>query len=323
MTWKYKMARAGAACAAALLWTLAASAEAGGYRAPRTSFGAPDFQGTWTNLSLTQLERPSDAKTLILDETEAVAVEQRLKTFLASAIGGVGLPDPAFRDDPHAHFARVDGHVRSSWLTDPADGQLPFNAEGRAEYARRGAMVMTAFDGPEARDMSERCLIEGVGQEAPILNQNYSANYQILQTPTEVAIYFEINHEVRIVRLNGRHPPKTVHLWMGDSIGHWEKDALVVETTNFRPDEAFRQDYLLSADAKVTERFVRLSPTEMRYSFSVEDPKFYARTWHGEMPFHATKARMFEDTCHEGNYSLPNVLSAARKRETEAAIAAR
>jgi len=320
---KLKMARAGAVCAAALAWTLAAGAQAGGYRPPRTTFGAPDFQGVWTNLSLTQLERPSDAKTLILDEAEAAAVEQHLQTLLAGPIGGVGLPDPVFRDDPHAHFARIDGRVRSSWLTEPDDGHLPFNAEGAAEYKRRSEQVLTAFDGPEARDMSERCLIVGVGQEAPILNQNYSANYQILQTPTEVAIYYEINHEVRIVRMNGRHPPKTVHVWMGDSIGHWDGDTLVVETTNFRADEAFRQDYLLSADAKVTERFTRISPTEIRYAFLVEDPKFYSRPWRGEMPFFVTKARMFEDTCHEGNYSLPTVLAGARKAEAEHAAPAR
>jgi hypothetical protein len=178
--------------------------------------------------------------------------------------------------------------------------------------ASRGA----GTDNPENRTGSERCLMASwAAMSAPMLNSPYSANYQIVQTAHEVAIYSEMNHDVRLIRLGGTHAPKAMHYWMGDSIGHWEKGTLVVETTNFNPGESMRGTYYLSPDAVVTERFTRVSPTQIRYQFTVDDPAVYSQPWTAEMPFNATKGPIYEFACHEGNYGLEGILAGARQIE--------
>lgn len=151
----------------------------------------------------------------------------------------------------------------------------------------------------------------------PVLNSPYAANYQIVQTPDRVVIVAESNGEARIVRLNSAHAPPGMRSIAGDSIGHWEKDTLVVETTNFQAGESYRPAPYMSAEAKVTERFTRVSPTELRYEFSVEDPAVFTQVWRGEEPFLAAKGPLYESACHEGNYSLPSILAGARRAEAQ------
>ena len=143
-----------------------------------------------------------------------------------------------------------------------------------------------------------------------------------MQSPDSVAIVVEMNHDVRTIRLNAKgHLPPSIRPWMGDSIGHWEGETLVVETTNFNPGESLRPYFgatmYLSKDAKVTERFTRVSPTQIVYQFAVEDPQIFSQTWKAEMPLNATKGPVYEYACHEGNYALPGILAGARRDEKE------
>jgi hypothetical protein len=140
----------------------------------------------------------------------------------------------------------------------------------------------------------------------------YNNHYQIIQTPTEVMIQVEMVHDVRVIRLNDVHRPANMRQWMGDSVGHWEGDTLVVETTNFRPDQTFRG---ATAAQKVTERFTRISEKQILYQFQVDDPAALTEPVRGEEAFNVTNDRVYEYACHEGNYALPGILAGARKEE--------
>ena len=130
-----------------------------------------------------------------------------------------------------------------------------------------------------------------------------------------------MNHDARIIRLGGTHPPDDVRLWLGDSIGRWEGDTLVVETTNLHPAQAFtagtRHRLFIPPSAKVTERFTRVAADEILYQFAVEDARAYTQTWRGEMPMRATKGPMYEYACQEGNRSLEGILRGARYEEKQ------
>jgi hypothetical protein len=292
--------------------------------------GAPssDLSGFWTNTSLTELERPAGFKSLTLPEPEALAYEQRRPAeFFATEVDDVGgRQSEAVGWDRVLKLNRIDGHARSSWLVDPADGRLPYSVAGRAALAAAQAHTSGAAD-PENRSIAERCLLPGRGASGPPILANPYANVsQIVQTRDAVVIELENNHEVRIVRLDVKaHLPASVRPWMGDSIGHWEGRTLVVETTNFNPGELFRAPTapLISKDARVIERFTRLGPTALRYDFAVDDPATYTQIWHGEMVFAASPGPIYEYACHEGNYSLPNILAGARRQEEDATRSAR
>lgn len=305
------------------------------HRAPRNAFGQPDLSGVWTNASLTALIRRPPFKTLSIPEAEARAFEaararardaQNLPSDPNAAAPTAG-GDPggynAFWTDAGAQLGRIRGEPRTSWIVDPADGQLPFTPEGRRIFETELRRVRTSFDGPEARPLPERCIL-GFGSTSgpPMLNVLYNNNYQIVQTPDHVAIVVEMNHDARIIRLaDKRRPPAHVRQWMGDSVGRWEGDTLVVETTGFNPGEQLRPYFdnsiYISADAKVTERFTRVSPTQILYGFEVDDPKIYSRVWKAEMPLNRTEGPIHEYACHEGNYSLPGILGGARRAEAE------
>jgi hypothetical protein len=319
----------------AIALSLGGLAAAADYHAPRTASGQPDLQGVWTNASLTSLERPAAFKTLTIPEAVAVAVEKRRATMRAAQDRPTdpnSPPPPVAADpggynagwtDPGTTLGRLKGEVRTSWLIDPADGKLPYSAEGRKTFDRVLRQARTDFGGPEIRPLGERCVL-GFGSSAgpPMLNVLYNNNYQIVQSPEAVAIVVEMNHDVRTIRLNAAgHLPTSIRPWMGDSIGRWEGDTLVVETTNFNPGESLRPYFgatmYLSKDAKVTERFTRVSPTQILYQFEVSDPQIFTQTWKAEMPLNATKGPVYEYACHEGNYALPDILAGARQAEKE------
>ena len=310
----------GVVAAVMLLWPAIGAAEA--YRAPRTASGQPDLQGLWTNASLTRIERPDGFETVVVPPEKARAFE-------AGHNGLVTIPDDDTGQSESewwelgGHLSRVGGQARAALVVDPPDGRLPYTQAGRAAAAKR-----PGFDGPEARNPAERCL-SGIGTPAgpPMFNAPYNSNYQIVQTADQVAILVEMNHDVRIVRLGARPLPPSIRLWMGDSIGHWEGETLVVETTNLNPSEGQRgasaigRTYI-SGDAKIVERFTRIAPDRIFYAFTVDDPRTYSRPWRGEMTFTATKGPMFEVACHEGNYSMEGILAGARQAEAAARDAA-
>ena len=147
----------------------------------------------------------------------------------------------------------------------------------------------------------------------------YNSAYQIVQSKDEVAIDVEMVHDVRHIRLTDKHLPASMKLWMGDSIGHWEGDTLVVETTNMRPEQGLRGG---SANQKVIERFTRIGPNKLSYKFTVVDPDVYAAPFSGEVAMNATKGQVYEYACHEGNYALSGMLAGARAQEKATAQAA-
>ena len=306
--------------AAAIAFALAAvvagspAAQAPAYRAPRTAWGAPSFEGLWTNLSATRLERPTILPHLEVSEAEAAAyhrlVEQEAKAPVAG--GDIGQAQSEWRDA--GDLARIRGKMRSSWIVSPADGKLPYRPEA---LAKRRSAAAGALDAPETLSASDRCLAPGFSAAGPpMLNSAYASNYQILERPDAIVIVTEVLHEVRTIKIGGKPEPAGVRLWMGDSIGHWEGDTLVVETSRFHPGEQFRPPlYAMSIDAKVSERFTRVSPTEIDYAFTVDDPATFTQPWSGEEPFLATKGPIYEYACAEGNYSLAGMLAGARREE--------
>jgi hypothetical protein len=318
-----------------LLGAAAASAPAQStYKPPRTPDGKPDLQGTWTNVSLTTLLRSPQFKTDVVSAAEADQIAQRRAAAMKRSLEPTDPNAPAppkggnvggynsFFGDAGERLAKVKGEYRTTWLIDSQNGQLPYSEQGRRTFETRLASVRNTFDGPEARPMAERCVV-GFGSTSgpPMINVLYNNHYQIVQTPDTVVILVEMNHDARIVRMNAKHLPPTVRPWMGDSIGRWEGDTLVVETTNFNPGEELRtnfdQSFFISKDGKVTERFTRISPTEISYEFSVDDPATFSKAWRADMVLNAAEGNIFEYACHEGNYALPGILAGARKAEAE------
>ena len=292
------------------LLTLSASGAAGARRhgAP-THYGA--LEGFWSSASLTTLERPNAFTSLVISQAQAEAAMAKA----SQPPDGVGGPqsEDAFWDHDLT-YARIHGQLRSSWIVAPRDGRLPY----RQMVRRRLDAESPGLDGPEARPPSERCFSATAGP--PMLNALQNNNYQIVETPDQVAILLENDHQVRIIRLRDKtHGPGAIRPWMGDSIGWWEGATLVVETTGFDPGQSRRQNLLadvyISSGARVTERFTRTSRNTILYQFAVEDPATYTRAWRGEMPLVASAGPIFEYACHEGNYAMSNILAGARAEE--------
>jgi len=314
---------------------------------PRTPDGRPDLQGTWTNATITPVERPASASGPVMTADEAARLEKGVTDRIerlskpsdpnrtAPPKGGDGSTGAAgnvggynnFWIDSGDKVAIVNGERRSSLVVDPPDGKVPpMTAEARARQAERmrGAFGAGQYDHPESRPLGERCLLSfGSSSGPPMLpNYFYNNNYQIVQTPDSLMILVEMVHDARIIRIGagaGQHPPKHVRPWMGDSIGHWEGDTLVVETTNFHPLQVFRG---ASENLKVIERFTRVDPDTIVYRFTIDDPTTFTKQWSGEVPMKASNERIYEYACHEGNYALSNVLSGERAQEKQRASAA-
>lgn len=307
---------------------------------PRTPDGRPDLQGNWTNATITPLERPKDQGP-VLSAAEVARIEKGMADRVerlaqpsdpnrpAPPQGGDGSTGAAgnvggynnFWIDPGERVAVVNGEARSSLIVDPPDGRVPALTDaGRARQAARLARARQfgQYDNPENRPLGERCIMSfGSNAGPPMLpNYFYNNNYTIVQTKDHIMILAEMVHDARIVRMGGERLPKHLRPWMGDSIGRWEGDTLVVETTNFHPLQLFRG---ASDDLKVTERFTRVSADTITYKFTIDDSTTFTTPWSGEVPFNALDDRVYEYACHEGNYALSNVLSGERAQEREAA----
>ena len=332
--------------AASALWALAPVAgqapagEARPWTTPRTADGQPDLQGNWTNATITPIDRPQGAPPVYteqqvrrMEKGYADRVERLARPSdpnrTAPPQGGDGSTGAAgnvggynnFWIDPGDRVAVLNGEYRSSLIVDPPNGRPPeLSDTGKARAAARAEWLRTRggeYDHPEFRPLAERCLMSfGSNAGPPMLpNYFYNNNYQIVQTKDQILILVEMVHDVRVIRLNATtHPPAHVRTWMGDSIGRWEGDTLVVETTNFHPLQAFRG---ASGALKVLERFRRVDADTILYTFTIDDPATWTAQWSGEVPFRRSEEPIYEYACHEGNYALSNILSGARAQERE------
>ena len=237
--------------------------------------------------------------------------------------------------EPGDLVMRVHGEPRTSFITDPANGRVPAPkagaqivqsrvvvgpSEGEDGPPVRGATparnLAGQYDNPENRPLPERCIMSFGRSTGPIMQgQLYNSNYRIVQGKDSVAIWVEMVHDVRIVRIGGKHRTDGVRPYYGDAIGHYEGDSLVVETTNWPQAQALNGSW---QNLKLTEKFTRVSATRMLYQFRVEDPTIWDQAWGGEYEFNATSG-VYEYACHEGNYALEGVLAGARAAERAAA----
>ena len=295
-----------------LLAAVAGAVGAQPYKAPRNALGQPAFEGVWSYNSLTRLERPDAYPSVVITGAQA----RSIRPLPMIAPDAVGQAETENYDPEGLEIGRIGDEYRGAWIVDPPDGRLPFTPEGRAR-----ARKPFPFGNPEERSNQERCLIfPAVGP--PLISGLYNNHLQILQTRDHLVIYLEQGSDVRIIPISKTHR-RGVRRWMGETTGHWEGEAFVMRTTNFWPTQSQRSFPLaqiyLSQDAVVTERLQRISDTQILYSYTVSDPANYTQPWRGEMPFNATRATMYESACHEGNYSLPNILAGARVEEKAAA----
>ncbi len=295
----------------------------------RTPWGDPDLQGTWSNATLTPLQRPAEFKNKeFFTPAEARAyVRQRMAAVSGDenldedrATGNVGSYNDAWMDRGND----VVPTRRTSLIIEPKNGRIPpFTAEAQRQFEREQAYAAEhPADTPEDRYLTERCIVFG-GGAAPMLPEPYNNNYFIVQTPEYVTIMAEINHEVRIIPIDGRaHFPKRVSQWVGDSRGRWDGDTLVVETTNQKPNRHFygvqMLDSVMSDEFRVVEQFTRTAPDQIRYRATVYDPVF-TTPWTVELFMHPQTGELVEYACHEGNYGLSGLLSAVREEERRAA----
>jgi len=331
---------------------------------PRTSDGKPNLQGNWTNETQTPLERMGAQGTTLTDaqaeaiEQRALQVEEHRdqpsdpnrgappkgggsggfsvpgqRSFIeqiSEAAGGAVGGYNGFWLDPGLSVIRIDGVARSSIIIDPPNGRIPgLTDAGKKRLAEINARARQhgEFDHPEMRPLADRCLVSfGSNAGPPMLpNYFYNNNYTIVQTKDHVMILTEMNHDARIIRLNAKDRlPDAIRPWFGESVGRWEGDTLVVETTQINPMQLSQTSILwpyrgASEKLKVTERFTRTGPDTIVYRFTMEDPDTFTAPFTGELPFNRIDEMVYEYACHEGNHAMENILSGERSKERDAA----
>jgi hypothetical protein len=323
------------------------------YTPPRMPDGHPDLQGTYDLATMTPMERAAGSPLVLTNEQavklEAANAQRRARADQAiqgdrpappkggdgsaGAAGNVGGYNSGWLD-PGSSYTIVDGQKRASLIIDPADGRVPPPAAGAAQRSAGFRARPTsdaaesndpglerapgAYDDPERRPLGERCLLGFGSTSGPPALPDYFYNnlHQIVQTADSVMILTEMVHDVRIVRMNAQHLPKSFRLWLGDSVGHWEGDTLVVDTTNFTDKTRFRGS---TENLHVIERFTRVDANTLLYRFTIDDPATWTKPWTGEYTWPATSQHIYEYACHEANYALGDILRGARVREKEAA----
>jgi hypothetical protein len=311
--------------AAALL--IGAPAAAADYHAPRNALGQPDLQGVWNTHFVLPMEARPDTPSLTLPEAEAKAYARKLNAEAGKL--AIFAQDPEVAeirsDEARVSPAIVRGQYRTRQVVQPADGMLPLTrgARGQMRFIEQALRTQSEpplpTDGPEVRPNWERCVV-GWGQP-PIVSTGDINPRQIVQTRDAVVILAEYGPDLRIIPYTDKHGPLLQASALGDAIAHWEGETLVVETIGMPAKDVIRPfpTLFVSASAKVIERYTRVSKTELLYQYTVVDPDIYTGPWLAEYSLFRTSHPILEFACHEGNYSLPNILAGARQKEREAA----
>ena len=291
------------------------------YTPPRTPDGKPDLQGVWNSATLTPFERPKEfaAKEFFTPEEAAQYSKAELNRVDGDRRdGGTGADVGRAYNEFWRDRGKLTPDLRTSMVVDPPDGRIPALTPQAQKMVtdRRNASRGHQFDGPEDRSLAERCIsVRNAGP--PMIPTNYNSNYQIVQAPGYVSLLSEQIHDVRVIPTDGRpHAPQNIRFISGDSVGHWEGNTLVVETTNFTAETAYENS---GEHMRLTERFTRTSPDTLMYEFTVNDPESFTKPWTARYPMAKTSDMIFEYACHEGNYGLAGSLSGARAEEKAAA----
>jgi hypothetical protein len=282
---------------------------------PRGADGHPDLTGIWSNATRTPFERPAvfaGKATLSDDEARVWEARETQRWEEGSTIDGgrpVTIQGGAYNVlfyDNGSGLARFDGQKRTSMVVDPPDGHIPPVLPAAGNRARRRDIIPGDY---HSLSNDTRCLV-GNTPAVPMTPALYNNNYEIVQSADSIVIVLEMIHDARIIHMNTKHVPPDVRQWFGDSIGHWEGDTLVVETTNFNDQTRYRGS---SMDLKVTERFRMINDRTIEYRATMEDPSTWAKPWSIELPFNAVPGPLYEYACHEGNYAIVDILAGSAK----------
>jgi len=297
-------------------------AESPSWTSPLTVNGQPDLQGHWTNDTYTPLERPAELgdKATFTQEEAVAFFRSKVDDLNGQAADDIHYDDAIWQAENYDKVASL----RTSLIVEPRNGRLPpLTAHGEDRLpTQRATQRAVSSDSAASRSLGERCISWGnVGP--PMVPPTYNANLQILQNKDLVMIRHEMMHDVRTIYLDGRpHPPSSIQWLAGHSVGRFEGDTLVVDTTNFTPltnvrgsPQNTRQDIFASERMHVVERFKRTGEDSIHYSFTVDDPETWVAPWSGEMEMRRTDGPIYEYACHEGNLGLANILRAARVAE--------
>ncbi len=291
---------------------------------PRTPWGDPDLQGVYTSATYTPLERPREfaGKEFFTAEEAAAFAQKSLKELFDQSADAIHYDDALWQSESTPQGL---SSLRTSLVVNPRDGRIPRLTPEAQQRVSAGteARRRSPADGPDSRLLSERCIVwrhEG----PPMLVPVYASMYQIVQSPGYVVILQEMTHNARVIPLDAGAPlSPSIRQYGGDSRGRWEGETLVVEVANFNDKADFRTAANIRSEGlRVVERFRRVDNATILYEFTVNDPKTFTSPWSAEFPMMESKGPILEYACHEGNYGLANILSAARAEEAAAAKAA-
>jgi len=287
----------------------------------------PGFDGIWNSATATPLERPLQLKEKAFFTPEEAAewerqVAERNQEPSPEAVSknvGTGTYNTFFRE----FGERTVKTLRTSIVTDPPDGRIPALTPEAAAVKLRRVEAMKNAASAQDTGLQDQCLAF-LTAGPPMLPYSYNSNYQILQTKDAFVVHAEMIHDTRIIRLDGRpHLPPEIRLWLGDSIGHWEGDTLVVDTTNFNDSGGFYGDaggnFGWDRNLHLIERFSLLDADTLLYRFEIDDRSAFTQPWKGELTMSRSSGPIYEYACHEGNYALPNLLRGYRVSERQAA----
>ena len=317
-----------------ILSVFCAGAGAQQYEVPYTEWGVPDFQGVWKHTTVMPFERPAElGEKRTYTEEEVLALERRVQEQfdednepldpsrpppeVAESLPPIGNYDLFWRDDAQ-FLPTINGEFRTSAIVEPANGRMPeVNPEARERIrAMRGGSAGRTNDGPEGRSLGERCLVGFGNLSGPVMSPViYNSHLQFVQSPGYVSIVAEMVHDARIIKITDERNPAAAaqRKWMGDSIGRWEGDALVVETRHFNDWHSLLG--LPVDNVTITETFRRESDYKLIYGFTVSDPTVFTDEFYGEYPLSRIDAPIYEYACHEGNYGMFGILAGARTLE--------